>query len=143
VGYSDEWNVFEDDWYKTQYIGLQMSLPIFSSGMRHARVQQRKIDFLKSQTEKEMAVHQLNNSYLTAQADMKNNNDQYLYSIQNKNLALDILDKTRTKFSQGVVSSSEFAQQQSQYIQAQLNYVQSAVNLMNAHIALLKASGQL
>lgn len=143
VGYSDEWNVFKEDWYKAQYIGLQMSLPIFSSGMRHARVQQRKIDYLKSQTEKEMAVHQLNNSYLTAQADMKNNNDQYLYSIQNKNLALDILDKTRTKFSQGVVSSSEFAQQQSQYIQAQLNYVQSAVNLMNAHIALLKASGQL
>ncbi|MGQ1945563.1 TolC family protein [Geofilum sp. OHC36d9] len=143
VGYSDEWNVFKEDWYKTQYIGLQMSLPIFSSGMRRAKVQQRKIDYLKSQTEKEMAVHQLNNSYLTAQADMKNNNDQYLYSIQNKNLALDILNKTRIKFSQGVVSSSEFAQQQSQYIQAQLNYVQSAVNLMNAHIALLKASGQL
>ena len=143
VGYADEWNVFDQEWYKAQFIGVQVSVPIFSSGMRNARVQQQKINWLKSQNEKMMAMHELDNNFYTAMADMKNTHEQYLYSIQNRELAMDILDKTRTKFSHGVASSSEFSQQQGQYIQAQLSYVQSAVSLMNAHIALLKASGEL
>jgi outer membrane protein TolC len=143
VGYSDEWNVFDEDWYQAQFIGVQVAIPIFSSGMRNAKVQQQKINWLKSQNEKNMAIHELDNKFYTAMADMKNSHEQYLYSIQNRELALDILDKTRIKFSHGVASSSEFTQQQGQYIQAQLSYVQSAVNLMNAHISLLKATGDL
>jgi outer membrane protein TolC len=143
VGYSDEWNVFGEEWYKAQFIGLQVSVPIFSSGMRHSKVQQQKLSWLKSQNEKEMAIHQLDNNFHTAMADMKNSHDQYLYSIQNRELARDILEKTRTKFSHGISSSSEFTQQQGQYIQSQMSYVQSAVNLMNAHISLLKATGEL
>jgi outer membrane protein TolC len=143
MGYSDEWNVFGEEWYKAQFVGVQVSIPIFSSGMRHAKVQQQKLNWLKSQNEKERTMHELDNNFYTAMADMKNSHEQYLYSIQNRELALDILDKTRTKFSHGVSTSSEFTQQQGQYIQAQLNYVQSAVNLMNAHIALLKATGEL
>ncbi len=143
MGYSDEWNVFGEEWYKAQFVGVQVSIPIFSSGMRNAKVQQQKLNWLKSQNEKEMTMHQLDNNFYTAMADMKNSHEQYLYSIQNRELALDILDKTRIKFSHGVASSSEFTQQQGQFIQAQLGYVQSAVNLMNAHISLLKATGGL
>ncbi len=143
MGYSDEWNVFGKEWYKAQFVGVQVSVPIFSSGMRHSKVQQQKLSWLKSQNDKEKAIHGLKNQFYTAMADMENSHDQYLYSIQNRELAKDILDKTRTKFSHGISSSSEFTQQQAQYIQAQLSYVQSAVNLMNAHISLLKATGEL
>jgi outer membrane protein TolC len=143
VGYADEWNVFDQEWYKAQFIGVQVSLPIFSSGMRNAKVQQQKLNWLKSQNEKKMAIHELQNNYHTAMADMKKSHEQYLYNIQNRELAMDILDKTRIKFSHGMASSSEFTQQQGQYIQAQLNFVQSSVNLMNAHISLLKATGEL
>jgi outer membrane protein TolC len=143
MGYSDQWNVFNEDWYKAQFVGLQISMPIFSSGMRNAKVQQQKLSYKKSQNEREMALHSLQTSFITAQTNMKSSYEQYLYSIDNKNLAHDILEKTRIKFSHGVASSSEYTQHQSQYIQSHLSYVQSAVNLMNSHIALLKATGQL
>lgn len=142
-GYSDEWNLFNQEWYKAQFVGLQMSLPIFSSGMRHSKVQQQKLNWLKSQNEKEMTIRSLQNDYLVAITNMKSGYDQYVYSQENRDLARDIFEKTRIKFSHGIASSNELSQQQGQYIQAQMGYVQSAVNLMNAHVALLKATGQL
>lgn len=143
MGFADDWNLFDEKWHKAQMVGLKVSVPIFSSGMRYARVQQQKLSYQKSQNEREMVLHDLYNRFLTAQADMRSSYDNYLYSIENRKLALDILEKTRVKLSHGIASSSEYTQQQSQYIQAHLGYVQSAVNLMNAHIALLKATGQL
>lgn len=142
-GYSNEWNLFNQEWYKAQFVGLQMSLPIYSSGMRHSKVQQQKLNWLKSQNEKEMAQRSLENDYLVAITNMKSGYDQYVYSQENRDLARDIFEKTRIKFSHGIASSNELSQQQGQYIQAQMGYVQSAVNLMNSHVALLKATGQL
>ncbi len=143
MGYADEWNLFKEDWYKAQFIGLQVNVPIFSSGMRHSKVQQQKLNWLKSQNEKEMMLHNLQNEYLVALTNMKSSYDQYVYSKENRELARDIYEKTRIKFGHGIASSSDLSQQQGQYIQAQMGYVQAAVTLMNAHIALLKATGQL
>ncbi|TCO10897.1 TolC family protein [Natronoflexus pectinivorans] len=143
IGFSNDWNVFTQDWYRAQFVGVQLSVPLFTSGMRHARVQQQKLSYKQSINEREMTLHNLQSNYVTARATMRNSYEQYLYSIENRRLALDILEKTRVKFTHGISSSSEYTQQQTQYIQAQMNYVQSAVNLMNAHIALLKATGQL
>ena len=143
TGYDDQWNLFEEPWFKAQFIGLQMSFPIFSSGMRYSKVQQQKLSWLKSQNEKEMMQRSLENDYLVAQTTLKSSYDQFVYSQANRALANDIYEKTRIKFSHGIASSTELSQQQSQYIQAQMGYVQAAVNLMNAHVAMLKATGQL
>lgn len=143
TGYDDEWNLFDEQWYKAQFIGLQMSIPIFSSGMRHSKVQQQKLNWLKSQNEKEMMQRSLENDFLVAQATLKSSYDQFVYSQSSRTLARDIYEKTRVKFGHGIATSSELSQQQGQYIQAQMAYVQAAVNLMNAHVAMLKATGQL
>ncbi len=143
TGYSDEWNLFNQEWYKSQFVGLQLSLPIFSSGMRNSKIQQQKLNLLKSKSEKEMLIHNLQNEYLVALTNMKSSYDQFVYSTANRNLAKDIFEKTRIKFGHGIASSSELSQQQGQYIETQMGFVQSAVNLMNAHIALLKATGKL
>ena len=143
MGYGDEWNLFNEPWYKAQFVGLQMSMPLFSSGMRMSKVQQRKLDWHKSQNDKEMMLHSLHNDHLVALTNMKSGHDQYVYSMENRTLAKDIYEKTRIKFGHGIATSTDLSQQQSQYIQAQMGYVQAAVNLMNAHVALLKATGQL
>lgn len=143
AGYSDEWNLFDQEWYKAQFVGLQMSIPVFSSGMRYSKVQQQKLKWLKSQNEKEMMVRSLQNDYLVALTNMRSGYDQYAYSQQNRDLARDIYEKTRIKFGHGLSTSTELSQQQGQFIQSQMGYVLAAVNLMNAHIALLKATGQL
>lgn len=143
TGYDDNWNLFDEEWYKAQFIGLQMSIPLFSSGMRHSKVEQQKLNWLKSQNEKEMIQRSLENDYLVAQANLKSSYDQFVYSQSNRTLARDIYDKTRIKFGHGIASSTELSQQQGQYIQAQMGFVQAAVNLMNAHVAMLKATGQL
>ncbi|MFW6352018.1 MAG: TolC family protein, partial [Bacteroidota bacterium] len=48
TGYGDDYDIFGDEWYKSQFVGLSLSMPIFSSGMRHAQAQQQKLTWEKS-----------------------------------------------------------------------------------------------
>jgi outer membrane protein TolC len=142
-GYGDEWNIFKDDWYKAQFIGLSVSMPIFSSGMRHAQIQQQKFAWEKSINTRKQTLRSIKTQSLTAFTDYNSAIDQYEIATESKDLALDIYEKTRIKFSNGIVGSFELTQQQGQYIQAQISHVQAALGLLNSRINYLKAIGKL
>jgi outer membrane protein TolC len=143
TGYNDQWNLFDQEWYKAQFIGVSLTMPIFSSGMRQAQVKQQNLALQKSQNEREMTARNLKTQYLTALTEFNSAIDQYELTRESQELALDIYEKTRVKFKNGIVGSFELTQQQGQYIQAQINHVQTALALMNARINYLKAVGEL
>jgi outer membrane protein TolC len=143
TGYGDAWNVFNDEWYKATFAGLSVSVPIFSSGMRHAQIQQQKIAWDKSKNERTQALRNIKTQSLTALTEYNSAIDQYEIAIESKALASDIYEKTRIKFTNGIAGSFELTQQQGQFIQAQISHVQAALNLLNARITYLKAIGQL
>ncbi|PWD99440.1 TolC family protein [Marinilabilia rubra] len=143
TGFGDEWNIFEDEWYKSQSVGLSVSIPIFSSGMRHAQAQQQKIAWQKSINVRKMTLRNIKTQSLTALTEYNSAIDQYDIATESKELAKDIYDKTRIKFSNGIAGSFELTQQQGQYIQAQISHVQAALQLLNSRINYLKAIGKL
>lgn len=143
TGYGEEWNLFNQEWYKAQFIGVSLTMPIFSSGMRLARVKQQQLAFQKSRNEREMAARNLKTQFLTACTEFNSAIDQFELTRESEALALDVYEKTRIKFKNGITGSFELTQQQAQYIQAQINHIQTALALMNAKINLLKAVGEL
>ncbi|MFW6043670.1 MAG: TolC family protein [Marinilabiliaceae bacterium] len=142
-GYGEEWNLFNNDWYKSQFVGLSISVPIFSSVMRHAQAQQQKLAWEKSKNERKRTLRNIKTQSLTALAEYNSAIDQYEIATESKALASNIYEKNRVKFSNGIAGSSELTQQQEQFIQAQISVVQATLNLLNAKINYLKATGKL
>lgn len=143
TAYGNDANLFKQEWYPSSLVGLQASIPIFNSGMKHARVQQAKLELDKAATQQKLAEITLQKDYLTAKADMETARERFVNDRENRDLAKSILDKTHIKFNNGMISSAELSQQESQYIGAYQAMVTSTLQLLQADIKLKKAAGAL
>lgn len=139
--FSNDFDFFGSDarWYNSQLVGLNLSVPIFSSFNKHHKVQQAKIDFEKIQIAKEQVAQQL-------QIQAENAKSQYLFTFHqfeamNKNLVLAerIYDKVKAKYDEGINSSLELTQANNQLLETQGNYINASFQLINAKVNLDKA----
>ncbi|WP_372775002.1 TolC family protein [Mangrovibacterium sp.] len=142
--YGDSWNLFKSDspWYPSSMLGLNVSVPIFTSGNKAAKVKKARIELEKAENNQKQAVQTLQKDYLTAIADLETSVDQLKNNIDNKLLAKRIYNKTLIKYNNGIVSSTELSQTESQFIQAQASWVASVMQLFTAKINLDKAIGK-
>lgn len=142
--YGDQANLFKNNssWFKSSFVGVNVTMPIFSSGEKMARVRQAELEYDKVLNNQKQAVLQLQKDYLTAVADVESSVDQLKNDIDNKMLAHRIYDRTQVKYNNGMVSSTELSQTESQYIQAQGAWVASVMQLLTSKINLDKAIGK-
>jgi outer membrane protein len=113
-------------------IGATLSVPIFSSGSRYAKVKQAQFQLEKAQIGRKQVgqvlmvdFEQSRNSYMTA----INNYDRL---VKNLGLAKSIYDKTMIKYKAGMASSMEITQAQNQYLSVQTSYYASVLEFLNA-----------
>ncbi len=136
----DKFTFFASDqtWYPTQILGVQMDIPIWSSGNRRHRIQQKKLELEKIRVQEEQLKQGLSLKVRTAKSEF---NNAYL-TYQNKEMALDhaerIYEKTRTKYSEGISSSLELSQTYNQYLNSQIDNLSSLLTLLNKKAALEK-----
>ncbi len=119
-------------WYPATIWGVQLNIPIFSSGMRKAKVEQAKLNKEKSQIQLEqldqslqLRLFSLVNEYTTASETVQTLKSSLA-------LADDIQRKSLIKYKEGVISSLELTQAQNQYLNAQTNYINALYALINA-----------
>lgn len=145
TAYGNQANLFARDisWYKSSLWGLRLSVPIFSSGFRAAKLNQARIDFSKIENDQQQLSQTLQKDYLVSVSDFENALAQYENTQDNKLLARKILDKTTIKYNSGISSSIEVAQTESQYVQSQLTWVNAVMQLLNARLSYEKATGTL
>lgn len=113
-------------------VGISASLPIFSSGMKHAKVQQARILLDKTQNIKEQATQGLLLDYEKSKNDLINAMEKFKTNKDNMLLADKIYKRTLVKYKEGVSSSIELTQTQTQFLQSQSNYYISLMELLNA-----------
>ncbi len=144
TGMGENWNLYKSSvpWYKSSLISFNLTIPIFSSGMRAAKVKQARFELEKAENDQLQAVQNLQKDYITAIADMESAIDQYENTTDNKQLALRIYEKSKIKYNNGIITSADLAVTESQFITAQSNWVSSAMQLFNAKINLDKAIGK-
>ncbi len=143
AAYSNSANLLQSDWYPSSLIGLQLSLKIFNSGQKRAKVQQAKIELDQAETQMKLAEITLQKDYLTAKAQMESAIEKFENDRENRDLAKGILDKTKIKFNNGMASSAELSQQETQYINSFKALVSSTLQLLQADLKLRKAVGNL
>jgi outer membrane protein TolC len=141
----NEFNLLSADkpWYPSTFWGININIPIFTSGESLAVTKQSELAFKKSE-----------NLLLSVEQGLKQQLSQLyteynlaLYALENdkENLILSqkILSNTLTRFKEGLKSGLEVAQAQNQEISAQNQLLQSHFNLLLAKLKLDKLMNKL
>lgn len=126
-------------WFPASLWGLQLNVPIFSSGMRHQRVKQARLTMEQAEVNLKGTEQRLLTEYLQQQAILRSAQDSYETATANLELAESIFQRTSIKFNEGVGSSFELSQEHANYLTAQQTYIQRTVDLLEARTDMRKA----
>lgn len=117
-------------------VALSLSFPIFTSGQRIVKVQQRRLELQKITNAKENVASGLQLDFTNSLNDLSTAYETFLNSQKNIDLTKRIYDKTLIKYKEGISSSLDLTNAQSQYLKALGDYY-------NANYALITAKNKL
>ncbi len=121
----------DQPWFTSQILGINLNVPIFSSGNRKYKVQQSQLQLDKLKISDEQLKQGLSLKIMTLKSDFTNS---YLV-YTNKKLSLGnaekIYDKNELKYKEGLVSSLDLSQSYNQYLTTQIDYLGSILDLLN------------
>lgn len=137
----NDFDFFESggEWFPSTVWGVELSVPIFSSGMKHQKVKQLEIDLqelelFRADTQKGLAL-----SAERAASDYRFAKENFEIAEENLALAERIREKTRIKYQEGISSSFELDQIENQYLQAEGQRINATLSLLNALTEFKKA----
>jgi len=123
--------------------GLSLAVPIFSSGMRKARVDQARIDYDMSQTNRSIMEDQLQLQEKQFKYNLQSSMENYFTQKENVEVAQSVYDSYLRKFEQGMASSLDLTQANGNYLDAESNYLSAIMEVMNAKLQLDKLMNNL
>jgi len=135
------YNTFADDfvfldnntqWFGFSLLGLNLDIPIFSSGMRGAATQRAKINLEKAKDDLTEVEQLLKLQIATVKSKYQFATEDYFNKKRNLDLAERIAQKNETKFFEGIGSSFELRQAQTQLYSAQQQLLQTMLDVINA-----------
>lgn len=139
--FANEFNFLSSDaqWFPTTLVGVNLNVPIFSSGMRMRKVKQATIEVKKAEQMMRQATQGAELAMLNAKTTYNNALAIYQNQTQSLRLAEKIKDKTTIKYQEGISTSFELTQAENQYLTTQGQYIQATFNLLTAKNQLDKA----
>ncbi|HSG67275.1 MAG TPA: TolC family protein [Bacteroidales bacterium] len=135
-----EWSFFntKGKWYGSSFWGVEMNIPIWSSGVRSARVQQARINMEKLSIADQKLRTGLTIQVKTAQSEF---NNSYLV-MMNKSLAMSTAEKilriTSIKYKEGISSSLDLLQANNQFLGNTSDYIVAMQDVLIKKLALEK-----
>ncbi len=123
-------------------VGLQLNIPIFSSGERLSKVKQAKIDLQTTRNNKALLEDQLSIQYKQLQFNLKSAIEAYENQKQNVEVAREVYKSLQNKYQQGMISGIELTTADNNYLQAESEYINSMMEVLNAQNALETLTGE-
>jgi outer membrane protein TolC len=138
--YSNTQKILRPDFDMTppNMIGLQMSIPIFASGMRKAKWDQSKINYETTLNNKALLTDQLLIQEKQLRYNLSTAIEQYDSQKENVEVSKRVYDNLNMKYQQGLVSSLDLTTANSNYLQSETNYITATMQLLQADLALNK-----
>ncbi len=130
----NQWDFFnpKTQWDFSGFFGINMAIPIFSSGQRHAQLKQAKIAYSQMGVLEEQTKSQLEIQFRTFRSNYSNAVSVYGNKLKNRKLAEKIYRKTSEKYVRGMASSLDLLNTHNQLLTAENGYITSSLNLLKA-----------
>ncbi len=140
----DSFNFFASgrSWFPATFFTVNLNIPIFSSGMRSAQVQQARLELEKFRIAKDHISRNLILQKNEAVAEFESALEQYKNEQGSLVLAQRVFDRTSIMFREGMASSLELTQANEQLLNSHVNYHNAMFALLNARNKLDKALGR-
>jgi len=123
------------DWFPTQVLGLQLDIPLFSSGGRTARVQQARLELQKTN----VLAGQLREGLTLEAANARSNLENAWLVFRNKEKSMETAEKiyrrSRVRYQEGLASSLDLQQTYNQYLRSESDYLLSLLQLLQSKAA--------
>jgi len=126
------------DFAPKDLIGLNLSLPIFSSGQRLSVVSQKKMALEKAKNTRMLVSSSLMIQAGQYQSDLKLKLERFQNQKKSAELSDDIYQRTLEKYKQGMASSMDLMTSQNQYLSNLTNYYQTIYDVLGAKSKLEK-----
>ena len=131
----------KNNWYKTSYIGIKLSIPIFEGNRVRSKVSQHKIELEQINIGQKDLQNELNVKYKNAL--QKYYTCKSLESKQNVNMKLseNIYKITNEQYRQGLKSFTDVLNAQSEYNTSNQSWLNSLLQIKLSELEILKLSG--
>jgi outer membrane protein len=130
--HQEQFNAPDFNFVIPDMVGLQLKVPIFSSGQRYKRVQQAQIELEKAKITRGTVERALNIEHQSLLDQLNTSWGKAQLEKDNMSLAKRIYDRTLIKFNEGMASSLELTQAQNQYLETQSNYFNAMLEVLRA-----------
>ena len=132
----DVWNffVFDEDhkWYNSSTLGISMKIPIFSSGMRSAKLKQARLVVEQMEIMEDQLENQLTLQFTNFRTEYLNSYKVYVNKDKNRKIAEKIYLKTTEKYKQGMASSLDILNTHNQFLNAERDYLTASQAFLQA-----------
>jgi len=141
----DSLDFFSDDadWYPTSVWGIKVSIPIFSSGQRYAKIKQAQFELEKKKNLRLQTEQALMLEIDRTKTDFINDLNIVRNTSEQRHLAKKIYDNSYKKFKLGMEQSFILSQNQLQYFKSLTEYYQALNGLIDKYITLKRLSNKL
>jgi outer membrane protein TolC len=127
---------FNERWYRSQALGVNLNIPIFKSGTQKAKVQQASIALDQARQTTLQVAQGLLLEETQAKNTLSSAYENYINIRENMELSRKVYDKTLIKYQEGLASSTDLTQANDRYLAAQSSYIQAMSELLEAKNAL-------
>ncbi len=143
--YRNEFNFFDsnEEWYEQTVVGIQLNIPIFSSGERWAKMQKAKIAIKQDELNIQEMERNLKGQEVRLKNDLRSARAQLALKKKNVTLARKIYDNALVRAEIGKENSIEVTQKYNQLIGAQSEYVNAMMEVFKTKVDLDELYNQL
>jgi len=132
-----------EKWFPTTIFGVNVGIPIFSSGKRYYKVQQANLNYEKSLNTRRQVSESIALGAFTAKNNFQVSVETFRNKRDNFELAKKIYAKDQIRYKSGVASTTDLNQTYNSLLQAQGTYLGSIMDLFTKKFELQKAYNQL
>ncbi|MGM0944365.1 MAG: TolC family protein [Bacteroidota bacterium] len=131
----------KQNWFGSSLIGVSMSIPIFDGLAKSARIQKNRIQMQQLENQKYFIQESIKNEVFSAKTNLKN--DLAILQVQEENLELarEVFDMSRIKYTEGVGSNLEVVEADAALIEAEINFLSALYDGLVSKVDLEKALG--
>ena len=140
----NKFNFFgKGDWFTTSFVGLNLSVPIFSGFSKNSHVTKSRLELQQTQNQIENLKLSIDNEIESAKLNFNAAIKTLDYQKKNMQLAENVFNQTQKKFELGSGSNTEITAAQTDLRTAQANYINALYAGIIAKVDYYKAIGKL
>jgi outer membrane protein TolC len=140
----NQFNFFgKGDWFTTSFVGLNLSVPIFSGFSKTSHVTKSKLELQQTENQIDNLRLTIDNEIETAKLNFHAATITLDYQKKNMLLAENVFNQTKKKFELGSGSNTEITAAQTDLRTAQANYINALYSAIIAKVDFYKAIGKL